>query len=73
MTIDCNWLSGGGYTLDIQGTAPTAPRGTQITNNRFGDAGYGPATSTTRAARRSRIPELHALRAAVGDPQSLRW
>jgi hypothetical protein len=44
LTIDCNWLSGGGWTLNIRGTPPSAPRGTQITSNRFSDAGYGPWT-----------------------------
>lgn len=45
LTIDCNWLYGGGWTLNIRGTAPTEPKNTKITNNRFGrDAAYGPFT-----------------------------
>lgn len=45
LTIDCSWLSGGGYTLNIRGTAPTAPKNTKVTNNRFGrDNAYGPWT-----------------------------
>lgn len=45
LTIDCNWLSGGGYTLNIRGTPPTEPKRTVITNNRFArDSGYGPIT-----------------------------
>jgi hypothetical protein len=43
LTIDCNWLDGGGYTLNIRGTGATKPRNTRVTNNRFGrDAQYGP-------------------------------
>ncbi len=45
LTIECNWLSGGGYTLNIRGTAPTAPKGTKVIDNRFtSDWGYGPWT-----------------------------
>lgn len=45
LTIDCNWLGGGGYTLNIRGTPPTQPVGTRITDNRFmRDAAYGPIT-----------------------------
>lgn len=45
LTIECNWLYGGGYTLNIRGTPPTEPKNTRIINNRFGrDAGYGPYT-----------------------------
>jgi len=45
LTIDCNWLGGGGYTLNIRGTPPTQPVGTVITNNRFmRDSAYGPFT-----------------------------
>jgi hypothetical protein len=43
MTIECNWLSGGGWTLNIRGSGATRPRNTSVTNNRFGrDHGYGP-------------------------------
>jgi hypothetical protein len=42
MVIDCNFLDGGGYTLNIRGTGTTVPKGTVITNNRFGrHAEYG--------------------------------
>jgi hypothetical protein len=45
LTIECSWLSGGGWTLNIRGTAPSAPKNTKVVNNRFGhDAGYGPWT-----------------------------
>lgn len=45
MTIECNWLSGGGYTLNIRGAGATVPMNTTIVNNRFGrDASYGPWT-----------------------------
>jgi len=45
MIIDCNWLDGGGYTLNIRGTGATAPKGTVVTNNRFGRSSqYGPWT-----------------------------
>jgi len=45
LTIECSWLYGGGWTLNIRGTAPTEPKNTKILNNRFGrDAGYGPYT-----------------------------
>lgn len=45
LTIECSWLSGGGWTLNIRGTGPTVPRNTKILNNRFGrDHGYGPWT-----------------------------
>jgi hypothetical protein len=43
MTIDCNWLDGGGYTLNIRGKGATLPKNTRVTNNRFGrNAQYGP-------------------------------
>lgn len=43
LTIECNWLYGGGWTLNIRGTGATVPKNTKILNNRFGrDAGYGP-------------------------------
>ncbi len=43
MLLKCNWLDGGGWTLNIRGTGATVPTGTQILDNRFGrDAGYGP-------------------------------
>lgn len=45
LTIECNWLYGGGWTLNIRGTPPTEPKNTRIIDNRFGrDAGYGPYT-----------------------------
>ena len=45
LTVDCNWLSGGGYTLNIRGTGATRPKNTRITNNRFTrDSAYGPWT-----------------------------
>ena len=45
LTVECNWLSGGGYTLNIRGVGATRPRGTRIVNNRFTrDYGYGPWT-----------------------------
>lgn len=45
LTIECNWLYGGGWTLNIRGTPPTEPKNTKILRNRFGrDAGYGPWT-----------------------------
>ncbi|MBX3227882.1 MAG: right-handed parallel beta-helix repeat-containing protein [Labilithrix sp.] len=45
LTIECNWLSGGGYTLNIRGKGATVPTGTKIIGNRFGrDHGYGPWT-----------------------------
>ncbi len=45
MTIECNWLSGGGYALNIRGQGATVPKNTKILNNRFGrDSGYGPWT-----------------------------
>lgn len=45
LTLRCNWLSGGGYTLNIRGSGDTVPRNTQILDNRFGrDSAYGPWT-----------------------------
>jgi hypothetical protein len=45
LTVECNWLSGGGYTLNIRGRGDTRPRGTRIVDNRFArDYGYGPWT-----------------------------
>ena len=45
LTIQCNWLSGGGYTLNIRGTGDTRPVNTRVIDNRFGrDAVYGPWT-----------------------------
>ena len=45
LLIECSWLFGGGYTLNIRGSGDTVPVNTQILNNRFGrDAGYGPWT-----------------------------
>ena len=43
LTIECNWLYGGGWTLNIRGTAPTEPKNTKVIDNRFGrDAAFGP-------------------------------
>lgn len=45
LTIECSWLGGGGYTLNIRGTGATVPKNTRILNNRFGrDSAYGPWT-----------------------------
>jgi len=45
LLIECSWLSGGGYTLNIRGGGKTVPKNTRVLNNRFGhDAGYGPWT-----------------------------
>lgn len=45
LTIECNWLGGGGYTLNIRGQGATRPRNTRIVNNVFArDHGYGPWT-----------------------------
>lgn len=45
LRVECNWLSGGGYTLNIRGTGATRPRNTSIVNNVFSrDFGYGPWT-----------------------------
>jgi hypothetical protein len=43
LTIQCNWLYGGGYTLNIRGTGSTVPKNTKVIDNRFGDdSQYGP-------------------------------
>jgi hypothetical protein len=45
LSIECNWLSGGGWTLNIRGSGATVPQNTRIIDNRFGrDHGYGPWT-----------------------------
>jgi hypothetical protein len=45
LLIECNWLDGGGYTLNIRGTGATRPKNTKIVNNRFGrHSAYGPWT-----------------------------
>jgi len=45
LSIECSYLSGGGWTLNIRGSGATVPRNTRIVDNRFGrDAGYGPIT-----------------------------
>lgn len=45
LTIECNWLSGGGYSLNIRGTGATVPKNTKVIDNRFGrDHVYGPWT-----------------------------
>ncbi|MBK7583155.1 MAG: hypothetical protein IPI67_23520 [Myxococcales bacterium] len=36
LTIECSWLSGGGWTLNIRGSGATAPKNTKVINNRFG-------------------------------------
>jgi len=42
LTIECSWLSGGGYTLNIRGKGATVPKNTVIRDNRFGrDSAYG--------------------------------
>ncbi|MDC3954496.1 hypothetical protein [Polyangium jinanense] len=42
LLIECNWLSGGGYSLNLRGKMPT---GIKVLRNRFkGDWGYGPWT-----------------------------
>ena len=43
MTIECSWLYGGNYTLNIRGGGATKPKNTKVIDNRFGDdAQYGP-------------------------------
>lgn len=43
LTIECSWLYGGGYTLNIRGQGATVPKNTRIVDNRFGDdSAYGP-------------------------------
>jgi hypothetical protein len=43
LTIECNWLDGGGYALNIRGSGATAPRNTRVLRNRFGRGSeYGP-------------------------------
>jgi hypothetical protein len=45
LSVECNWLSGGGYTLNIRGAGATRPRNTRIIGNRFARTfGYGPWT-----------------------------
>lgn len=45
LLVECNWLEGGGYTLNIRGKNATRPKNTKILNNRFGrNSGYGPWT-----------------------------
>lgn len=45
LTVECNWLDGGGYALNIRGTGATRPRNTKVIKNRFGrSSGYGPWT-----------------------------
>ena len=45
LAVECNWLSGGGYTLNIRGKGATKPSGTRVLNNRFArDYQYGPWT-----------------------------
>ena len=45
LLIECNWLDGGGYTLNIRGKDATKPKNTKVINNRFGrHSGYGPWT-----------------------------
>ena len=36
LTIECNWLDGGGYRWNIRGQGATKPKNTKIINNRFG-------------------------------------
>lgn len=45
LTLECNWFSGGGYSLNIRGTGATVPKNTKILRNRFArDSAYGPWT-----------------------------
>ena len=45
LVVQCNWLDGGGYALNIRGTGVTKPKNTQVIDNRFGhDSAYGPWT-----------------------------
>lgn len=45
LTVECNWLSGGGYALNIRGTGATQPKNTKIIENVFArDSEYGPWT-----------------------------
>jgi hypothetical protein len=45
MTVECNWLSGGGYALNIRGSGATVPKSTRVIDNRFArDSAYGPWT-----------------------------
>lgn len=45
LTVECSWLYGGGYTLNIRGEGATVPVNTRILDNRFGrDSAYGPWT-----------------------------
>lgn len=45
LLLECNWFSGGGYSLNIRGTGAGVPKNTRVINNRFGrDYGYGPWT-----------------------------
>lgn len=45
LLLECNWLEGGGYTLNIRGKGATKPKNTKIINNRFGrKSAYGPWT-----------------------------
>ncbi len=45
LSVECNWLSGGGYALNIRGTGATRPKNTRILVNIFGrDSVYGPWT-----------------------------
>ena len=45
LTVECNYLSGGGYTLNIRGSGVTRPINTKVINNVFSrDSAYGPWT-----------------------------
>lgn len=45
LLLECNWFSGGGYSLNIRGTGATKPKNTKVIDNRFArDSGYGPWT-----------------------------
>jgi hypothetical protein len=45
LTVECNWLDGGGYALNIRGSGATVPRNTRVVQNRFGrNSVYGPWT-----------------------------
>jgi hypothetical protein len=45
LCVQCNYLSGGGYALNIRGTGATRPKNTKIIDNVFArDSAYGPWT-----------------------------
>jgi len=45
LTVECNYLSGGGYALNIRGSGVTRPINTKVINNVFSrNSAYGPWT-----------------------------